>query len=116
MKAVAIPNIAIIHIQNTAPGPPTPMAKATPVMFPVPTREAALIVKAWNGETPESPSLFSTIRRNISGKRRICTNFVPNEKYSPAANSKIIRIYVHKILFPLSTIFEIHSISCFLLS
>ena len=38
-KAVAEPTSAITHIQNTAPGPPTAMAVATPARLPVPTRE-----------------------------------------------------------------------------
>ncbi len=33
---VAMPNTPVIHIQNTAPGPPAKMAVATPTMFPVP--------------------------------------------------------------------------------
>ncbi len=44
--------MAIIHIQNTAPGPPRVMATATPAMLPVPTREAAEMVKAWKAEMP----------------------------------------------------------------
>ena len=71
IKAVAIPNTAIIHIQNTAPGPPTPIANATPVIFPVPTREAALIVNAWNGETPESPSLFPLLNETFQEKSNL---------------------------------------------
>ena len=34
---VAIPTIALIHIQNNAPGPPRDMATATPAIFPIPT-------------------------------------------------------------------------------
>ncbi len=45
------------HIQKIAPGPPAAMAVATPAKFPVPTREAVLIVKAWNEEIPFFPSL-----------------------------------------------------------
>ena len=39
-KAVALPSRAVIHIQNTAPMPPTQMAVEMPAMLPVPTREA----------------------------------------------------------------------------
>ena len=49
-NAVAEPNKAIIHIQNTAPGPPVAIAVATPARFPVPTRVATLTAKAWNEE------------------------------------------------------------------
>ena len=45
-KAVADPTRAITHIQNTAPGPPTAIAVATPARLPVPTREASDTAKA----------------------------------------------------------------------
>ena len=47
MKAVAAPSRAITHIQNTAPGPPTKMALATPARLPVPTLDERLMAKAW---------------------------------------------------------------------
>ena len=47
-----MPIAAITHIQKTAPGPPSVIAIATPAMFPVPTREASPIAKAWKGEMP----------------------------------------------------------------
>jgi hypothetical protein len=50
--------IASSHIQNTAPGPPTVIAIATPATFPVPTREAAEMVKA---RKAEMPFLFSSM-------------------------------------------------------
>src|SRR5674536_141170 len=34
---VAIPNTPVSHIHSTAPGPPRPIAVATPTIFPVPT-------------------------------------------------------------------------------
>ena len=34
---VAIPTIALIHIQNNAPGPPKEIATATPAILPIPT-------------------------------------------------------------------------------
>ena len=37
MYAVEAPRKATIHIQKTAPGPPNPIAAATPAIFPVPT-------------------------------------------------------------------------------
>ena len=36
-----MPIKAVTHIQNTAPGPPSLMAIATPAMLPTPTRLAA---------------------------------------------------------------------------
>ena len=53
--ATALPIVAMIHIQNTAPGPPTAMAVATPAMLPVPTRDAVETIMAWNDETVFSP-------------------------------------------------------------
>ena len=43
---VAIPTMALIHIQKTAPGPPTAIATATPLMFPIPTVAASALAKA----------------------------------------------------------------------
>ena len=50
MKALLEPSKAMIHIQNTAPGPPTVMAVATPAKFPVPTRLASDTANAWKEE------------------------------------------------------------------
>ena len=55
-SAVAPPTIAVTHIQKIAPGPPMLMASATPVMFAVPTREAAEMQNARNGEICLLPS------------------------------------------------------------
>ena len=41
-----MPIKAVSHIQNTAPGPPLPMAIATPAILPVPTRLARPVTKA----------------------------------------------------------------------
>ena len=43
---VAMPTRAVIHIQNTAPGPPTAMAVATPAILPVPTVADRAVIKA----------------------------------------------------------------------
>ena len=43
---VDIPIIALIHIQNMAPGPPIFIATATPAMFPIPIVEANAVDKA----------------------------------------------------------------------
>ncbi|OCR30408.1 hypothetical protein AC140_31890 [Bacteroides fragilis] len=45
----------MIHIQNMAPGPPMAIAVATPARFPVPTRLASDMAKAWNEEICFSP-------------------------------------------------------------
>ena len=83
------------HIQNTAPGPPSTIAVATPAILPVPTRDPALIAKAWKGEIPFLPlsnvSGFSPSARNISGNHLIWTNLDPIVKKIPAVISKPIK-------------------------
>ena len=46
---VAMPTSAVIHIQNSAPGPPTAMAVATPAILPVPTVADRQVISAANG-------------------------------------------------------------------
>ncbi len=60
---VAMPNTPVSHIQSTAPGPPAPMAVATPTMFPVPMVAASAVVSAPNCEMSPSPS---RVRENES--------------------------------------------------
>ena len=48
---VTIPKSALTHIQNTAPGPPSTSAVATPAMLPVPMVPARAVVTAWKGLT-----------------------------------------------------------------
>ncbi len=48
---VAMPTSAVIHIQNTAPGPPSAIAVATPAMFPTPIVAARQVISAANGLT-----------------------------------------------------------------
>ena len=43
---VAIPTIAVIHIQKRAPGPPIVIATATPAMLPKPTVAAIAVDNA----------------------------------------------------------------------
>ena len=43
---VAMPKKAVIHIQNTAPGPPETMAVATPAMLPVPMVAESAVISA----------------------------------------------------------------------
>ena len=38
------PNSALIHIQNSAPGPPETSAVATPTIFPVPMVAASAVI------------------------------------------------------------------------
>mgnify|MGYP004713797299 CR=1 FL=1 len=52
---VEIPNAAAIHIQTSAPGPPSTMAVATPTILPVPIVPASAVIKAENGEISPSP-------------------------------------------------------------
>ncbi len=44
---VAIPTMALSHIQKIAPGPPTVIAMATPEMFPMPIVAARALTSAW---------------------------------------------------------------------
>ena len=41
--------MAKIHIQKMAPGPPTDSAVATPAIFPIPTVPARDVAAAWTG-------------------------------------------------------------------
>ena len=43
---VAIPTVALTHIQKIAPGPPIVRAMATPAIFPIPTVAAIALVRA----------------------------------------------------------------------
>ena len=90
-----MPTSATIHIQNTAPGPPTAMATATPATLPVPTREAAETVKARKAEMPSSESEpgFSRMLRTISGSRRSCTTPVRRVNQTPAMTRSTITRY-----------------------
>ncbi|SLH85032.1 Uncharacterised protein [Mycobacteroides abscessus subsp. abscessus] len=44
---VAMPTRPVHHIQNTAPGPPSAIAVATPAMLPTPTVAASAVDSAW---------------------------------------------------------------------
>ena len=48
---VAMPTSAVIHIQNTAPGPPSATAVATPAMLPTPMVAARHVISAAYGLT-----------------------------------------------------------------
>ena len=63
-----MPTSAVIHIQNTAPGPPSAMAVATPAMLPTPIVAARQVMSAENGLT--SPGrLGSTLRPRQTSRR-----------------------------------------------
>jgi hypothetical protein len=49
-----MPTRAVIHIQNTAPGPPRKIAVATPAIFPVPIVAARDVIRALKGLMPLS--------------------------------------------------------------
>ena len=75
----AIPSTPVTHIQNSAPGPPIPIAVATPTMLPVPTVAASAVVRAWNWEM--SPSIVSSERR-IRPRRNAAPSFTSWRKPS----------------------------------
>ena len=52
---VAMPRNAATSIQNNAPGPPVPIAVATPTMLPVPIVAASAVQSAPKLETSPSP-------------------------------------------------------------
>ena len=83
---VLIPNIAVTHIQNTAPGPPVCIATATPAIFPIPTVPANALDNAskwviWPGSSSESylPSNISIpcLKYNIGTKRLYPAKNIP---------------------------------------
>ena len=82
---VAVPTMAVIHIQKTAPGPPMAIAAATPAILPVPMVEDRAVIKAWNGVT--SPSSVASRFRNNSlnayGIFEIERPLSPMDKYRP---------------------------------
>lgn len=72
---MAIPTKAIAHIQNTAPGPPSVIATATPATLPPPTRPPTETSSASRPEMAfGSPvSLFPEMTRNMRPKNSNCT-------------------------------------------
>ena len=86
MKLLAEPMMAKIHIQKTAPGPPTMMALATPAMLPTPTRAPNPIQKASKDETVWLclPSFVpESARREVLWILRIGRPFSLIMKYMP---------------------------------
>ena len=65
------------------------MATDTPMMLPVPTREAVDTISAWKEDTLPSFSGRSTTTRMASRSSRSCGNRFRMVKNSPAATSRI---------------------------
>ena len=64
--------MAVIHIQKIAPKPPRQIAVETPMMLPVPTRDAVDTIRAPNEETDLLSFGFSLTTLIDSPNRRIC--------------------------------------------
>ena len=96
MKALLEPSRAMSHIQNTAPGPPTVMAVATPAKLPVPTRLASDTANAWKEEMcsslPEDLLVESPRRRTISLNMRNCTKRVLMVNHTAQPKSMMMRM------------------------
>ena len=88
MNAVAPPNSAVSHIQNIEPAPPSMIAVATPMMLPVPTRDAVETISAPNEEMPFSDLGFSETTLIDSLNMLSCMNLVCIVKYRPPASSR----------------------------
>ena len=70
-----MPTRAMTHIQNTAPGPPSVIATATPAMLPPPTRPPTLTSNAARELTCPTASLLPSVSTpNIRLKYSTCTN------------------------------------------
>ena len=63
-------------IQKTAPGPPKHRAVETPMMFPVPTRDAVDTISAWKDDRPVESAGLSIMILIDSLKCLACTSFV----------------------------------------
>ena len=88
---VAIPKNAASTIQNRAPGPPAPIAVATPTIFPVPIVAESAVQSAPNEVTSPSPSSsFFTIHFRASGSLRTCSTPIRMVRRIPPAMIKII--------------------------
>ena len=65
--------MAVIHIQKMAPGPPRHRAVDTPMMLPVPTREAVETISAPKEDMAPMLTGFSLTTRIDSPNSRTCT-------------------------------------------
>ena len=70
---VAMPTMPPIHIQKTVPGPPSAIAPATPMRFPVPTVAANAVHSARKSPAPDSRREEKKSRRDC-GKQVTWTN------------------------------------------
>ena len=84
MNADAPPRMAVIHIQKIAPKPPRQMAMETPMMLPVPTRDAVDTISAPKEETDFLSFGFSLTDFIASPNRRTCIKPVRTVKKIPA--------------------------------
>ena len=82
-------------IQKVAPGPPVPIAIATPAIFPNPTVAERAVVNAWKWVTSPTCSELSYFPRTKSIaclNRRIFTNRIRKvKKRAPPSNHAITR-------------------------
>ena len=79
---MAAPKSAITHIQNTAPGPPTAIADATPARLPVPTRAPSDTQNAWKEEMPCPLRRTASLSRpNTPNIARHFLNWNPLRRY-----------------------------------
>ncbi len=82
------------HIQKSAPGPPAPMAVATPTMFPVPTVAASAVMSAWKWEMSPSPSgsrRFTSASQSACHRRRNCSPRSSKVYTRPVMRSRMMR-------------------------
>ena len=95
---VIIPKNAMIHIQNTAPGPPVTIAEATPAILPVPTVEASAAHTLWNWDiclsfvcavTFLSLNTAPMVHLNHLPMCDIWKNFVSTDISTPTNSSRI---------------------------
>ncbi|AZQ13262.1 hypothetical protein STH12_04236 [Shewanella khirikhana] len=86
---VAIPTSAVHHIQNSAPGPPTKIAVATPAMLPVPMVAESEVIRALKGLTSPLTSLPlpgvlpDHSKRKPLPNLRIGRSLRPKDRYKP---------------------------------
>ena len=69
-----MPSSAVIHIQNSAPGPPRATAVATPAILPVPMVADSEVISALKGEISPSPLPLvpcSSSRRPVGMRRMV---------------------------------------------
>ena len=93
---VAMPKMAVTHIQNTAPGPPATTAVATPAMLPVPMVADSAVISAPKCDTSPSWSLPSSflpwgVKACFSANTSIenCRKRSRRERYTPVPTSRV---------------------------